>query len=113
MAPFAAQPSQEHPHQHGSIEPIGLGPSVLARDRDAAGMDDMSLNSVPGEPPCQPETVSSGFERNNDACDGKTFPDALVTPAMQHTKSPVSSGTIFFIGWRSIPGMVPAISQLD
>ena len=51
IAPFAAQPSQEHPHQHGSIEPIGLGPSVLARDRDAAGMDDMSLNSVPGEPP--------------------------------------------------------------
>jgi hypothetical protein len=41
---------------------------------------------MPGQPPCQPEAVSSGFERNGDACDGQTFPDALVTPAMQHAQ---------------------------
>jgi hypothetical protein len=33
VAGFAAQPSQEHPHQHGGVEPIRLGPFVLARDR--------------------------------------------------------------------------------
>jgi hypothetical protein len=29
MATFATQPSQEHPHQHGGVEPIRLGPLVL------------------------------------------------------------------------------------
>jgi hypothetical protein len=28
MAAFAAQPSQEHPHQHGRVEPIRLGPKA-------------------------------------------------------------------------------------
>jgi hypothetical protein len=93
MATFAAQPSQEHPHQHSGVEPIRLGPLVLARDRDAARTDDVGdparegwVDPVPGQPPCQPEAVSSGFERNADACGGETFPDALVTPAMQHTQ---------------------------
>jgi hypothetical protein len=30
MAAFAAQPSQEHPHQHGCVEPIRLRLLVLA-----------------------------------------------------------------------------------
>jgi hypothetical protein len=36
---------------------------------------------MPGQPPCQPESVSPGFESNGDACDGTTLPDGLVTPA--------------------------------
>jgi hypothetical protein len=86
MAPFAAQPSQEHPHQHACVKPIRLGSFVLARDRDAARMDDVGLDPMPSQPPCQPKSVSSGFESNSDACDGMTLPNCFVTPAMQHAQ---------------------------
>src|SRR3984885_1754537 len=49
-------------------------------------MDDMGLDPMAGQPPCQPEAVSSGFESNGDACDGTALPDGLVTPAVQHAQ---------------------------
>lgn len=86
MAAFTAQPAEKHAHQHGGIEPVGLGALVLARDRDAGRMDDVGLNALPSEPPRQPEPVTPSLERNGDARDGATAPGCLVTPAMQQAE---------------------------
>ena len=86
MAAFTAQPSQEHAHQHGGVEPICLGPLVLTRDRDAGRMDNVHLDTVPGQPSCQPEPVPPGFEGDGDARDGATAPGCLVAPAVQQAQ---------------------------
>jgi hypothetical protein len=47
MPSLAAQPSEKGPHQEFRIEAIGLRAPVLARHRNARGMDDVSLDIAP------------------------------------------------------------------
>jgi hypothetical protein len=49
-------------------------------------MDDVHLNPLLGQPPCQPEAVTPGLEGNRDAHDGSTLADRLVTPAVQQAQ---------------------------
>jgi hypothetical protein len=37
VAPFAAQPAKKRSLEQPGVEAVGLCPSMLARDRDAAG----------------------------------------------------------------------------
>jgi hypothetical protein len=83
MTVFAVQPSQEHACQHGRVEPVCLGPLVLAGDRDAGRMDDVGLDTVPRQPSRQPEPVTRGFEGDGKARDGATAPGGLVAPVVQ------------------------------
>ena len=46
-------------------------------------MNDVGVNSVPDQPPRQPEPVAAGFVRNGNPRDGATFLDRLVAPAVQ------------------------------
>jgi hypothetical protein len=99
-------------------EPIRLGPLVLARDRDAARMDDVGVDPMPGQPPCQPKPVSSGLEGNGDAGGGVTLPDCLVTPAVQHAQQ-FRFGRRDLLQWlaldpRNGPGNQPTrLTELD
>jgi hypothetical protein len=47
---LTAQPAQKHPDQHLGIETVRLGPAMLARDRDARGMDDECLDASCSQP---------------------------------------------------------------
>ena len=86
MTSFATQPAQKHACQHGGIQPICLCALVLSRDSDAARMDDVYLNPLFGQPPCQPESVAPGLEGNGDAIDGATFANCLIAPAVQEAQ---------------------------
>ena len=86
MAMFAAQPTQEHPCQHGRVETIRLGSLVFPRDRNAAGMDDVHLDAVLGQPTRQPKSVTPGLEGDSDARDGATLADCFVAPTVQQAQ---------------------------
>ena len=58
MALLAAQPAEKGAHQKLGVETIGLGAAVLARHRNAGGMDGVSLDIVRLEPARQPEAVA-------------------------------------------------------
>jgi hypothetical protein len=49
-------------------------------------MDDVHLNPVLGQPPCQPEPIAPGLEGNGDARDDATFANRLVTLAVQQAQ---------------------------
>jgi hypothetical protein len=49
------------------IEPVGLGPPVLARHRHACGMNDVGLDTARSQPACQPEAVPTSLERDGNA----------------------------------------------
>src|SRR5271165_2335175 len=49
-------------------------------------MDNVYLDTVPGQPSCQPKPVTPGFEGDGDARDGATAPGCLVTPAVQQAQ---------------------------
>ena len=49
-------------------------------------MNDMRLDPMRDQPPCQPEPVTPGFEGNGDARDGAPAPVCLVTPTVQHAQ---------------------------
>jgi hypothetical protein len=49
-------------------------------------MNDIRFDLPGAQPSCQPEAVSAGFERNDNACHGLTGLDGFVAPAMQQPK---------------------------
>jgi len=59
VSSLAAQPAQEHALEHGGIQPVGLGPAVLARHGDACRMDDVNPDAARLQPARQPEPVTS------------------------------------------------------
>jgi len=64
MSSLAAQPTSEHTQQHGGVEPVGLRPSMLPRDGNTGGMDDVRFDPTCNQPTGQPEAVAA--ERVND-----------------------------------------------
>ncbi len=46
MALLATQPAEKGAHQLFGVEPIGLGAAMLARHRNAGGVDGVSLDAV-------------------------------------------------------------------
>ena len=77
-------------------------------------MNDIRFDLPGAQPPRQPEAVSAGFERNDNACDGLTGLDGFVAPAMQQPEQSLWSGTAsFFSGSRAIPGTIPPTNQVD
>ena len=79
---LAAQPAEQRAHQHLGVKPVGLGPALLTRHRDAAGVNDINLNPVSLEQPGQPEPVTPGFIRHHRARDRPTGPRRLLAPAL-------------------------------
>jgi hypothetical protein len=49
-------------------------------------MDDVYLNPLLGQPPCEPEPIAPGLKGNGDARDGATFADCLIAPAVQEAQ---------------------------
>jgi hypothetical protein len=77
-------------------------------------MNDIRFDLPGAQPPCQPEAVSAVFERNHNACDGRTGLDGFVAPAMQQPKQSLWVGRCqLFRGSRAIPGTIPPINQAD
>src|SRR6266404_7179401 len=81
MALFAAQPAEKGTHQQFGVEAIGLRAPVLARHRDARGMDDISLDITCPQPARQPEAVASGLISDDDALDLAPSQAGFVAPA--------------------------------
>ena len=110
---LAAQPAEEGALEQLGVEPVGLGPAVLAGDRDAGGVDDVRLDAARPQPAGQPEAVAAGLEGDRDARDRAP---ALAASSRQRCSSRSSaswSGSSFFSGCRARPGTIPATSQLD
>ena len=51
------------------VEPVGLGTSVLARYRNACGMNDVDLDCARSQPTREPEAVPARFEGDGNAVD--------------------------------------------
>ena len=111
---LAAQPAQEGALEQLGVEPVGLGPPVLARDRDARRVDDVGLDAARPQPAGEPEAVAPGLEGDREAGDRAPGPGRLVPPALQQPEQRLlvrrrasSAG-----GARS-RARCPATSQLD
>jgi len=76
-------------------------------------MDDVHLDAVLDQPPGQPKAVTPGFESDGDGVTTRPLRLASSRQRCSRHSRAVSSGIIFLSGCRSIPGTVPAISQLD
>src|SRR5215472_5920006 len=60
---LAAQPTEKGALQQRRIEPVGFGPAMLARNRNAVGVDDLRVDTARPQPPRQPHlswTVNEG-----------------------------------------------------
>src|SRR5258708_31324535 len=88
MASFTTQPYQETRLQQLGVEPVGLCPSMFARNCHTRGMDHVRLYPARLEPARQPEAVAAGFEGNRNPRDSAAGPDRLIPPAMQPGKQP-------------------------
>ena len=80
---LAAQPAQEGALEQLGVEPVGLGPPVLARDGDARRVDDVGLDAARPQPAGEPEAVAPGLEGDREAGDRAPGPGRLVPPAPQ------------------------------
>ena len=65
--PLATQPAEKGTLQLLRVKPIGLCTSVLPRDRNASGVNDVGLNSAGAEPPRQPETIPARLEGDSNS----------------------------------------------
>src|SRR5262245_24200589 len=86
---------------------------MLARHGHTRGVNDVGLNAARLEPACQPEPVTAGLEGNDNAFDPASCFLRFLPPSMQQPRNALSSTASFFNGWRSMPGTIPATSQLD
>src|SRR5262249_22298841 len=68
------------------VEPICLGPPMLARYRDARCVNDMGLDVTCPEPSRQPEAVAAGLEGHRDARDLVSRPHRFIAPAIEQRK---------------------------
>ena len=66
---LAAQPTKKRAFQALSVEPVGLGASVLARYRNACGMNDVDLDCARSQPTREPEAVPARFKGDGNAVD--------------------------------------------
>src|SRR5712672_1581020 len=82
MASLPTQPPQEPPLEQFGVQPIGLSPSMLPRNRHTRGMDHVRLYPARLEPARQPEAVAAGFEGHRNPRDRAAGPDRLIPPAM-------------------------------
>jgi hypothetical protein len=80
VAPFATQPAEERSLEQLGVEPVGLRPSMLARDRDAGRVDDVGFGTLRPQPAGQPEPVAPGLEGDRDARHGAASRGRLVPP---------------------------------
>ena len=83
MALLAAQPAEKGAHHQFCVEPVGLGPAMLARDGDAGRVDHMGFDALPRQPPRQPEAIPAGLVGHRDPIDRAASLGRLVAPAMQ------------------------------
>src|SRR5262245_7896620 len=86
---------------------------MLARHRHTRGVNDVGLNAARLEPACQPEAVTAGLE----ATTMRSILHPAFSASSRHRCSglsnALSSTASFFNGRRSMPGTIPATSQLD
>src|SRR4051812_11871266 len=80
---LAAQPAQKGTLEQLGVEPIRLGPPVLARDGDAVWMDHIGFDVAGPQPARQPEAVATGFKGHGDARDRAPSFGRFVLPATQ------------------------------
>src|SRR3954464_10133817 len=92
VALLAPQPAGEGAQQQLRVETIGLCPSVLARDSDARGMDDIGLDAAPPQPARQPKAVASGLIGDDDALDLPTRLCRFVAPTLHKLQQLVLIG---------------------
>jgi hypothetical protein len=98
--------------KHLGVNAVGLGPPLLARDRDRGRMDHVRLDAAALEPTREPEVVAARFVGNGDAGMGRPpfTGSSRQRPSRRSRSSP--SGSSFFLGWCSRPGIKPATNQL-
>ena len=89
MLRLASQPAEKHALEQGGVEPVSLGTPMLAGDRDARRVNDMSLNAVSPEPARQPEAIATGFEGDGNACDLPAGLTRLCAPAVEELEEGV------------------------
>ena len=75
-------------------------------------MDDVHFNTSRLQPPRKPETVAPGLESKRNPFDHLAGLDRLVTPALHQSQQRIRIRPVFFRGWRSTPGAIPATAQL-
>src|SRR5262249_7144435 len=63
---FAIAPTDEHLHEFGDVEGIGLGPALTAVDLDGGGVDDAVVDAVVDEGAMEPEAVAAGLVAGDD-----------------------------------------------
>src|ERR671927_237831 len=85
-APPATHPAEEDALEQGRIQPVRLGPPVLAGDGDARWMDDISFNATGPQPARQPEAVAPGLESHGDTADRAPGFGRLALPALQQSE---------------------------
>ena len=98
MAVFAAQLAEKNAHQKFRIETIGLCAPVLARHRDAGGMDDVGLDVVRPQPAREPEPVAASLKGDDDALDVAPSLAGFAAPTMQELQQRFLLG-IEFLEW--------------
>src|SRR3712207_7739314 len=68
VARLAAEPAEEGALEQLGVQPVGLGPPVLARDGDARGVDDVRLDVVRPQPARSEEHTSELQSRQYLVC---------------------------------------------
>src|ERR1700674_1184703 len=86
---LAPQPAHKGTLQQLGVEPIRLGPPMLARHRHARRVDYMRLNAACFEPARQPEAVAAGLEGHGDARDLVSRPHSFIAPAIEQCKESI------------------------
>src|SRR4051812_34188116 len=109
---FAAQPADEDAFEQSRVEAICLGPAMLARDSPLVGW--MTEASMPrarspraSQNPSRPASKATAMR-----VIVRPFWVASVRQRISKRSNSTSLGSSFFSGWRSMPGTMPATSQL-
>ena len=89
---LAAQPTKKRAFQALSVEPVGLGASVLARYRNACGMNDVDLDCARSQPTREPEAVPARFEGDGNAVDLVSCLLRLRSPSLEQLQEFVLIG---------------------
>src|SRR3954454_5375487 len=95
MVRLAPQPAEKHALEQGGVEPVGLGPPMLAGDGHAGRVNDMSLNAVSSEPARQPEAIAASLEGDGNARDRAAGLAGLLTPAVEEVEEGILVGSEF------------------
>src|SRR4051794_35832213 len=110
---FAAQPADEDPFEQSRVEAIFFRRPMLARDGHAGRVDDVGFDTAGPEPqrPSQnPSRPASNATTMRVIV--RPFWVASARQRINNRSKSTSLGSSFFSGWRSIPGTMPATSQL-